>query len=139
MAQLLKQWDEKTSSVLGLEALSLPELWLLVKDTYRVLTAVHKDECVPKEIVGLFLSMEEFLYFASLMEEKETGLGFYHWQELKLIVDALKAGFFKGHYDYAYPQLKVTDPLDNDFLVDFDQNQMEHYVAAVQTVKAEEN
>jgi hypothetical protein len=70
----------------------------LLKETYLILTTYHKDSLIPKEISKLFLEIEDFLYFSSLMEEKENGLGFYHWQELFHLVKALEKGFFEGKY-----------------------------------------
>ena len=138
LVRLAEQWDDAASSVLALEPLPSDELWQLLGDTYRELTAVHKDAKIPKEIAKILLNAEEFLYFASVMEDNEMGPDFYHWQAIRILVDALKAGFFKGCYDYAYPKLKVTDPVDNDFLVDFESDCLEAYAAAIQSAKAEE-
>lgn len=135
---ITKGWADATHRVLCLEKLPLPPLQNLLKETYRVLATFCKEECIPKEIAQIILEMEEFLYFAALMEEKEMGNGYYHWQEIRFIVNGLKKGFFDGGYEYAFPKLKITDVLDNDYLMDFETNRLEGYIAAVQQAKAEE-
>lgn len=139
LKHLTKQWDDIICGVLHLQELSLSKTQRLLKDTYRALTAFHKEELVPKEISKILLRMEEFLYFASLMEEKEKGKSFYHWEELNYVVNALKKGFFDAEYACDYPKLIVTDVLDNEFLIDLEKDRMECLVTLVQKVKCEEN
>lgn len=135
---LIKEWKDMISVVMSLEELSLPKIQELLKETYRILTVFHKSELVPKQISELFLEMENFLYFTSLMEEKEKNTGFYHWQEVFCIVKALEKGFFEGKYRCDFPKLIITDILDNDFLFDFGSDNIEGYIVAFNEVKAQE-
>ena len=82
IASIVKEWKDMTKVVMSLDELPLPKKQQLLKDTYRILTDFLKSELVPKQISELFLEMEDFLYFSSLMEEKEKSVGFYHWQEI---------------------------------------------------------
>ena len=82
IASIVKEWKDMTKVVMSLDELPLPKIQQLLKDTYRILTDFLKSELVPKQISELFLEMEDFLYFCSLMEEKEKSVGFYHWQEI---------------------------------------------------------
>ena len=131
-------WDDMTHRVLNLEELPLCEIQDLLKDTYSALTFFHKDDLVPKEISRVLLRLDEFLYFTSMMEENERGFGYYHWQEIFLIVEALKKGFFNAKYDYAYPKLNVCDPLDQEVLLDLEENRLEDYIRMINSMKAPE-
>ena len=83
-----------TYTVLDLEKFSLSEMQDLLSKTYQALREYYKNESVPKEISNILLEMYEFLYFTSLMEEKEKGVDFYHYQYISSIVAALRKGFF---------------------------------------------
>ena len=72
------------------------------------------------------------------MEEKENGLGFYHWQELFHLVKALEKGFFEGKYSCDYPKLIITDVLDNDLLIDLESDHLESYIIAFNELKNRE-
>ncbi len=139
IASIVKEWKDMTNVVMSLEKLPLPKIQQLLKDTYRILTVFHKSELVPKQISELFLEMEDFLYFTSLMEEKEKSMGFYYWQEIFCIVKALEKGFFEGKYRCDFPKMIITDTLDNDFLFDFDSDNIEGYIVAFNRVKTQEN
>ncbi len=132
---VIGKWQEMTHAVFELKKLSLEEVQVLLKETYLILTTYHKDSLIPKEISKLFLEIEDFLYFSSLMEEKENGLGFYHWQELFHLVKALEKGFFEGKYSCDYPKLIITDVLDNDLLIDLESDHLEGYIIAFNELK----
>ncbi len=131
LKQLTMNWDKQTDKVFGLEKLDLSEMQAIIKDTYKTLHELCKEERVPKEAVKLFLHMDDFLYFAELMEEKEVGKSYYCWEEFKYIADALKEGFFKGEYPEAYPVMLITDIVDNSYLFDLEKDKIEDYIIAV--------
>lgn len=135
---IISQWQEMTHTVFEFKKLSLEDMQTLLKETYLILTTYHKDSLIPKEISKLFLEIEEFLYFSSLMEEKENGLGFYHWQELFHLVKALEKGFFEGKYSCDYPKLIITDVVDNDLLIDLESDRLESYIIAFNELKNRE-
>ena len=134
---LIERWEECTDTVLQLEPLSLRNLQPLLRDTYAALSHYAQKDLVPKEVAKLFLCMEDFLYLASVMEENEKGKGFYCWEELHCLVSALKKGFFAGGYTPAYPELRITDCLDNDFLLDVENDALEGYVTVFRRVRAQ--
>ncbi len=92
----------------------------LLKETYQTLITFHKDELIPKEISKLLLEMDNFLYFTSLMENKEVGIDFYNYQYISSIVTALKKGFFEADYTCDFPKLKIKDSNENEVLIDFE-------------------
>ena len=138
IASIVKEWKDMTKVVMSLDELPLPKIQQLLKDTYRILTDFLKSELVPKQISELFLEMEDFLYFSSLMVEKEKSVGFYHRQEIFCIVKSLEKGFFEGKYRCDFPKLVITDILDNAFLFDFDSDNIVGYIVAFNEVKAKE-
>ena len=71
LKSLIGLWDAEIHSALSLKEPSWPKLQGLLKETYKALTLYHKDGLVPKELARIMLCMDEFLYFTSLMEEKE--------------------------------------------------------------------
>lgn len=109
-----------TDTVLDLEKFSLSEMQILLSDTYQVLRTYHKEDAAPKEVSNILLEMYEFLYFTSLMEEKEVGIDFYHYQYISSIVAALRKGFFESDYGCDFPELKIFDISNNEFLINFE-------------------
>ncbi len=128
---LADKWDEQTKKVMDLEELSSEALRQLIKETYNVLNLFKGQETVPKEISRLFLKIEEYLHFAAMMEENEKGKGFYHWEETLYIVKALEEGFFDGEYKRAYPELLVTDIVDNQYIINLETDKLEQLTAAI--------
>lgn len=114
------RWDNMTYQALNLQEISLSDIQILLKDTYHILTEVHKDELVPKSICKLLLTMDEFLYFSSMMEANEKGVDFYHYQYISNIVSALKTGFFKGEYEEPFPKLKIYGSEKNEIVIGFE-------------------
>ena len=135
---VIGKWEEMTHTVFELKNFSLEDMQTLLKETYLILTTYHKESLIPKEISKLFLEIEDFLYFSSLMEEKENGLGFYHWQELFHLIKALEKGFFEGKYSCDYPKLIITDVLDNDLLIDLESDYLESYIITFNELKSME-
>lgn len=120
IVQLTKTWETMTHTVLDLKKFSLLEMQTLLKDTYKTLILFHKDELVPKEISKLLLEMDNFLYFTSLMENKEVGIDFYNYQYIFSIVAALKKGFFKADYTCDFPELKLDNSDNIEILINFE-------------------
>lgn len=117
LERIADRWDRMTALVLNLQELSLAQLQELLCDTYRVMAQFHKDPLIPKEITRILLNIEEYLYFASLMEEKEVPEGYYCYRHLCLIVNAFKKGFFNAEYAYAFPQLQILDDFQNNHII----------------------
>ena len=119
---IAKKWDSMTTIALNLQELPLAQMQVLLCDTYRALTQFHKDSLVPKEITQILLNIEEYLYFASLMEETEVPAGYYCYRQLCLIVNAFKEGFFNAEYAYAFPQLQIFDDFQNAHIINLERN-----------------
>ena len=127
----IDQWEEATNIVLSMEDLSLHKMQLILKDTYSILTDFHKSEFVPRAVCELFLQMEEFLYFTSLIERNEKSVDFYHLQVFFSIIKSLRKGFFKGKYECSFPKLKFTDAFGNEFSLDLESDNIEDIFANI--------
>ena len=126
ITDITNQWKDTTHQVLALEEVSKATVRQLLKETYRMLTDYHKLGFVPKEIIALFLEMEDFLYFTSIMEGVEKEENFYNWQENFCIIKALEKGFLKGEYECDFPKLIIKSK--KKLLVDFDSDTEEDYI-----------
>ena len=118
----VKSWEYLTYAVLDLEKISLPNLQTVLKESYFILSHIHKDTHVPKSVCKMLLAMDDFLYFASTIEKNENKLNFYHYQFVSDIVSAMKKEFFDGGCKESYPKLKIRDLNKDEFVVDFDEN-----------------
>ena len=122
LEKIAEHWERMTMYVLNLKELPLRELQLLLYDTYRALTQFHKQSLIPKEITKIFLNIEAYLYFASLMEEKEVTAGYYCHRQVYVIAKALQEGFFNAEYAYAFPQLQIFDDFHNAHIINLEKN-----------------
>ncbi len=118
------RWEELTSSVLSIEPIALSDIQQAIKESYRVLKEYCNKEDVPKEVCRLLLCTDEFLCFASMIEKNECGLDFYHYRGIHDIVSVMKNGFFKGHFEYSYPDSKkekgvLTVSAENEDILNF--------------------
>ncbi len=120
LEQLSGKWDDMTYAVIELKDISRPNLQALLKDTYLVLREFSKAELVPKEITKILLNMEEYLYFASVIEANEDKKDFYCFKYVSMINKALKKGFFEADYGCDFPKLKVVDDKQGEFVIDFE-------------------
>ena len=120
LKQIAYHWKSMTDTVLDSEKFSFSEMQILLSDTYQVLRTYHKEDAAPKEVSNILLEMYEFLYFTSLMEEKEVGVNFYQYQYISSIVAALRKGFFEADYDCDFPALKVPDKDGNESMINFE-------------------
>ena len=126
LKQITYNWKSMTDTVLDLEKFSLSEMQILLSDTYQVLRTYHKENVTPKEVSNILLEMYEFLYFTSLMEEKEVGVNFYQYQYISSIVAALRKGFFEADYRCEFPELKILDKNNNEFIINFENDIFEN-------------
>ncbi|MBE6789262.1 MAG: hypothetical protein E7539_06335 [Ruminococcaceae bacterium] len=122
LKRLADKWEQMTHTVLALKEIHIPKLQGLLKETYSALVAFHNDELVPKEISKVFLEMEDFLYFAFLMEEKEVNTDYYCYRKVHAVVKALEKSFFCGDYGCDFPKLKIADDNKTPFIFDFETN-----------------
>jgi hypothetical protein len=126
LKQIAYNWKSMTDTVLDLEKFSLSEMQILLSDTYKALRTYHKENVAPKEVSNILLEMYEFLYFTSLMEEKEVGVNFYQYQYISSIVAALRKGFFEADYRCEFPELKILDKNNNEFIINFENDIFEN-------------
>ena len=119
---IAEQWDHMTSLVLNLRELPLAQMQELLCDTYKVLTQFHKEPLVPKQTFRLLLNIEEYLYFAALMEGDDVPVDYYCHRQIYVIVKSLKGGFLRGEYTCAFPELQIFDEFENDHVINLEKN-----------------
>ena len=122
LKQLASQWEQITHTVLELKQIPAASLQNLLKETYEALVVYHKNELVPKEISKIFLEMEDFIYFAFLMEEKEVESDYYCYRKVNAIIKTLEAGFLSGDFGCDFPKLRIIDDDKTPFIFDFTTN-----------------
>lgn len=113
-------WSELSFAVLEMKRISPSKIQNLLKETYRILIAFHKKNLVPKGISRIFIEMDSFLYFASMIEENEDKIDFYHYRVIHSIVTALKKGYFSGEYECKFPYLRISDDDNMDYIINTD-------------------
>ncbi len=113
ITEITEKWKRITYSVLDLKRISSAEIRENLKKTYEVLNYYHKDEYVPKSVCEMLLEMDSFLYFASMITDKEFDDDPYLYQTTHSIAQALKKGFFNGEYECEYPVLKIINAEKN--------------------------
>ncbi len=119
---LIKQWDSMTYTVLNLKNIQKEEMQVLLKSTYSLLTDFHKSDLIPKDLSKLIFTIQEFIYFAELMEKNELSEGFYYCPRISLIISAMTKGFFNGEYKSEFPRLSVVTFKNEETVVNFEED-----------------
>ncbi len=127
LMNLSKEWNELTLKALDLKEIRAEELQDVLKRTYAAFTEFHKSDLVPRELCRIFDEIENFIYFAFLMEDKEVGDDFYCFQKTSCILDAMKQGFFKGKYDCEFPKIKYLNHNCDELIFDFEDDQLKDW------------
>lgn len=122
---ITKEWIGMTHKVLDLKRIPSTEIRDILKNTYEILNYYNKDEAIPKVVCEMLLEMDEFLYFASMIIDKEFNDDPYLYQAIYSIAESLKIGFFKGEYECEYPVLKMNDANKNTVVFDFQNGHIE--------------
>lgn len=117
---LTERWAQMTHTALELRPIDQAEMQALLRETYAVCTAFHRQKMVPKVMVKLLLEVRDYLYFAGLMEEKETESGAYYIPMVYDVVRALQDGFFSGEYPCPYPMLQLVTDTDTPIVLDLE-------------------
>ena len=126
LQRITRRWDYFTNKVVSLEEISTTEIQKLLLETYEVLYLFCKEDPIPKEIASIILAMDGYLTYASIMEEKEVPMNFYHFFEIYRIAASLKKGFFKFKYEAEFPKLKMSslDSSDEYNIIDLKNDQL---------------
>ena len=96
----INEWHQMTNDVLNLKEISPNRTQQLLQQTRLVIASYAKETLVPKAVVKLFGEMDEFLYFASMMEDNEVRMDFYHYQDISCEVKAIKETFYAFGYNH---------------------------------------
>lgn len=124
-------WDDMTGTVMDLEEISLTKMQFLLNETFKALISCHKSELVPKEICNIFLSVEDFINITSIIESAEKEEGFYHCLEFRIIINALREGFFSNADVYDYPRLHTSCLSPKSHKFDFEKDTLEDYFSSL--------
>ncbi len=88
--ELIKRWKQITIDVVKLKKFSKSSAVELVEDTQRHLWEFSESDVVPKEVLMLFLNMQNFFVETSMLSDDETPIEFHDCQELYNFMSALK-------------------------------------------------
>lgn len=116
----IKEWSDLTSDMLEEIHISLPEIKSLLLKTYMILYLYHKVDYVPKSICELLSNLDEFLYFSAVPDPEDTGIDSRVYYRILEILHALKHGFFKDDFKYAFPKLEISDLKKGKIVIDFE-------------------
>lgn len=125
ITQITADWIQMTHRVLDLKRIPSIEIRDLLRKTYEVLNHYHKEDMIPKELGEMLLEMDGFLYFAALITDKEFDDNPYLYQAVHSIAEALKAGFFEGHYEKEYPLLQIFDLEEKSHVINLENGYIE--------------
>ena len=126
--QTAEQWVQMTHTALALKRIPASEIQILLRDTYEALYTYRKDALVPKELCELLLEMDGFLYFASLIGDKEFDDNPYLYQAIHSVAEALKEGFFGRSYPCEFPLLAVCDAENRPHMLDLENGYVEDLI-----------
>ena len=91
-------FEALTASLLDLKEQKLSEIAPLLADGISAAVAYKNEELIPKELCRLLLSLDEYLCFASFVEQGEL-LDFHCYQAVSNIASAIKKGLFEGGFE----------------------------------------
>ena len=114
------KWVDMTYKTLDLKRIPSIEIKDVFRESYAILSRYYNEALIPKEVARLLLEMDGFLYFASMISEKEFEDDPAFYQAVHSVAEALKTGFFSGTYECAYPKLKVTSAEGNIQILDLE-------------------
>lgn len=118
----LNKWSYFTNMVLDLKEVSTIEMSSLLTETYNILKHFSKKTVIPKAVCRLILNADEFLYFASIIEEGENKIDFYHFAAIHRLITAFKNGFFTGVFEYktfTANEIPLTIKVNNNEILNF--------------------
>jgi hypothetical protein len=126
--QITKEWNQLIHRALDSNRIPSLEIRGLFRRTYEVLYYFHKDELIPKIVSEMILEMDRFLYFVTLIADKEFDDDLSLYQAADAIANALKNGFFDGNYECEYPFLKVIDAEGKNCVLDLENGYVEDLI-----------
>jgi hypothetical protein len=123
---LTEEWSDMSSKELSLQKMPPVEMQRLLKETYETVSFYHKFGFIPKEVVSLLFEMDHYLYFSTLVKDEKGPENFTYYKAVSSVVSAIEEGFLKGKYEYAFPELKVYDPLtEKTHIIDLENGSLE--------------
>lgn len=122
LEKLSDQWHELVAKAKRTELISDEELLAVFKKTHRVFDSLREMDLVPRKAVQIVMLMDEFTYYASIMDENYMGdicPGLYYLNY------ALKNEFFKGENT-------------SEFFVGVEPSEIKQYVLDIENISVED-
>lgn len=94
LKNIADEWNELTYTVLDLDEIPYETIHDLLFRSEEAIQEFLDVDLIPKSVALIFLRMDEFLYFASLMEKNETEENFYFYTQTFDAVKLMKNRFF---------------------------------------------
>ncbi len=74
LEKLSDRWHKLVAKAKRTELISDEELLAVFKMTHRVFDSLHETDLVPRKAVQVVMLMDEFTYYASIMDENYMGV-----------------------------------------------------------------
>ena len=94
-------FEALTASLLDTKKQKAAEIAPLLADTAAVTKEYAEGEFIPKELCKLLMSIDDYLYFATFIEDGQL-LDFYCYQAVSNIVTSIKDRLFEGRSEYVF-------------------------------------
>ncbi len=131
---LANEWDRAFVALLKEEKYSISQVERLLNETYKLCTEYCTSDTVPKELCMVFSKIQWFLSTASdayKIDSLTTSSDSADVDAIDIILDAIECGFYTGEYEYAYPQLSVTDNNQRAHVYDLNKSFLEDFIDAL--------
>ena len=132
---LAHEWDRAALIMLREEEYSIRQVERLLNETYRICTEYCTNDMVPKDICKVFLNIQWFWEIATDVyknNDPTTSSDCADIDAIDYILDAIEHGFYAGKYDYAYPQIAVTDNKKRVHIYDLNKSFLEDFIDALE-------
>lgn len=117
-----EQWKRLTAKAKNTEHILYLELLKAFKDTHKSFCSLNGMDLIPREACQVIMLMDEFTYYATMMDENYLGdvcAGIYYLNY------ALKNKFFKGKYQ-------------SEFFLGPQPSKIEQYVLDIENISLED-
>lgn len=129
--KLSDQWHQLVEKAKHTEYISYDDLFEVFKATYTVFSSLSEMELVPRKACQILMLMDEFTYYASMMDENYFGdicPGLYYLNY------ALKREFFRGDYQSEFFMGEMPTDI-NAFVLNIEQSSLDEFICFLQSRK----
>lgn len=122
LEKLSNQWQQLVAKAKNSEHIAYSELLEVFKATHRVFYSLQEMELIPRKACQVVMQMDEFTYYATMMDENYLGdicSGLYYLNY------AIKSEFFKGEYQ-------------SEFFMGATPSEVKRYVLDIETIRLDD-